>query len=164
MKRLPIVLSVAVLTLPLLAVAPASAATGSTAACSFSLTLTLAPGISGTSSGTSTVTTHGETGTITCAGTVAGKGIDGMGTIGEEGTVDGTCALGSGSTTFSMTIPTASGPVTMRTPATFIYGPGLGYGGGDAFHGSFQFLPTAGDCITTPVTQIVVLGQHILTT
>jgi hypothetical protein len=109
------------------------------------------------------LTSNGETGTIRCRGFVEGKRVTGPGTFGEVGTFDGTCAGGTGSATFSFTLPTTAGPVKLRIPVTFTV---MGFGSttSDVFPGKFLFDPLAGNCLTAPITRIRVFRAGTLKT
>jgi hypothetical protein len=98
-----------------------------------------------------------------CHGTVAGKAVTGPGTIVESGPYEGDCLHGTGSGVQRISIPTAGGIVRLEIPINFSYtGPtGAGYGPGMA--ATFQFTPTSGDCINTPITGYRQLTQEFLT-
>jgi hypothetical protein len=127
--------------------------------------LTLSPGFSMTPS-TGTFTSNGETGTITCDGPVNGKPVTGTGTRGEVGRygLDGpnSCSKpdGTGDETFSLTVPTASGPQHVSDFATLTYGAFQGGGvlGGtlksNRMYGTFNVTPMVGDCVTAPITKM----------
>jgi hypothetical protein len=156
-------LSLAALVATVLAPATPAEAGGSSASCHGSWPISMAPGIS-TTARQSTFTSHGETGTITCTGTVNGHGVSGPGTLGVEGALDGTCLTGNGSLTITMTIPTSGGPATFSLPATMTYYGGVGMKFSDAFVGplTFAVVPTAGNCITEPLTEILQVGEFVL--
>jgi hypothetical protein len=135
----------------------------SRAVCVAHWTDSVTPGISMTPS-VGTFTSNGQTGTITCVGSVAGHAVTGPGTFGEQGTASGTCASGSGTAIFSMTIPTDGGPVTLTMPAAFTFAAGIGFRPTGSFPGGFVFAPTRGDCVLTPVTQIAVVLHGTLLT
>jgi hypothetical protein len=150
---------------------PASAAgsgmpsgpSGSQAVCVAQWLDSVSPGISMTPSA-GTFTSNGQTGTITCVGSVNGHAVTGPGTFGEQGVVNGTCAAGSGSATFSMTIPTDGGLVGLTIPAVFTVAGGVGLRPTGTFPGGFVSVPTRGDCLLTPVTQIAVVLHGTLST
>lgn len=131
-----------------------SAGAESTATCVHRWTDSLSPGLT-TTPGKAAFTSHGETGTIDCYGEVRGQRVTGTGTFGEEGVFEGTCAFGSSSAVFSFTIPTAGGPAKFEMPVTFTYA-GFGSTSSDVFPGAFAIIPTAGDCLTTPITKVAV--------
>jgi hypothetical protein len=141
---------------------PAAAAIAkSTARCWHRWTDTLSPGVT-TQRQTVAFTSGGETGTIDCRGSVEGRRITGPGTFGEQGTYDGSCTSGSGSATFSMTLPTASGPLKLRMPVVFTFA-GFGVTTTKTFPGVFFFAPLAGNCLT-PVTKIAIFRAGTLKT
>jgi hypothetical protein len=140
-----------------------AAPTGSQAICVAQWTDALTPGISLTPS-TVSFTSNGPTGTITCVGSVRGHAVTGPGTFGEQGTIRGTCTSGSGEALFVMTIPTDGGPATVILPAVFTTVGTVGLRPTGTFPGGFVAVPTQGDCVTTPVTQIAVVLHGTLTT
>lgn len=142
---------------------PAAAAAESRAVCVANWRDTVSPGIS-LSPAVGAFTSHGETGAITCVGSVNGHRVTGPGTFGEQGVARGSCALGSGSALFSMTIPTTAGPARLQIPAVFTYVGGVGLRPTGIFPGGFVFAPVRGDCITSPVTEIAVVLHGTLTT
>lgn len=141
--------------------------------CTFSFEVTLSPGLS--SSGTSgTHSSSGEVGVLDCHGPVNGYEPTGTGTLGDEGrygTADpDTCASGGeGDGVDTITVPTADGPQRILSDFTFTYGDLSTKGGvvhgeftGTRFSGSFEFTPTQGDCVTSPVTKAAVTGEGVL--
>jgi hypothetical protein len=148
------------LVLPSLRVHPAAAAGGS-AMCSHQWNDSIDPGVT-TTRKHAVVSSHGETGTIQCSGTVRGQQVTGPGTFGEEGVVDGDCSSGTGQVLFSFTLPTAGGPMRLRFPVSFSFGPGAGQTSSDVFPGAFLVRPVTGDCVTTPITEIAVSRVGLL--
>jgi hypothetical protein len=146
------------------AMLPAAArADRSQAACIASWRDTVSPGVSLTPAFV-TFTSDGERGSISCAGTVDGHLVTGIGTFGEAGQAQGTCLSGSGSTTFSMTIPTTAGPVHLQMPGVFTLLGGVGFRPTGDFPGGFVFVPLDGTCALLPVTELqVVLHGTLLT-
>ncbi|MGH2688537.1 MAG: hypothetical protein ACRDKW_06995, partial [Actinomycetota bacterium] len=65
------------------------------ASCIGSWPVSLTPGLTATPQ-QSDFTSHGESGNITCSGTVKGHAVTGPGTFGLEGVLQGTCLMGSG--------------------------------------------------------------------
>jgi hypothetical protein len=142
--------------------------------CSFVKEVVLSPGFS--MAPTSGVfTTNGEQGTIECDGPVDGKPPVGVGSIGTEGRygTEGpdTCTSGTeGEGVDSVTIPTADGPVKLLGEYTFTGGdpPKKGHGlisgrfEGKRFSGTFEATPLKGDCVTSPITVLRVVGEGIL--
>ncbi|MGH2690055.1 MAG: hypothetical protein ACRDKW_14800 [Actinomycetota bacterium] len=143
--------------------APVTAAVPSRAVCVATWTDSVSPGASLTP-GTSTFSSGGQTGSISCAGSVMGHDVTGPGTIGEEGRAQGTCTAGTGSATFHMTIPTTGGPVDLSFPVEFTIAGAVGSRPGGPMPGGFVFAPLEGDCVTTPVTRIAVVMYGVLST
>ena len=129
----------------------------SVAICTATWRISFAPGVSLTPQ-TSTFTTHGETGTIDCVGNINGYPATGQGTTGTEGVYHATCLGGTGSENVSVTVPTSAGPQKLSFPTTLTVGPGIGTKASDSLVGPgvFAYLPTQGDCVTGPVTEIFV--------
>ncbi|MGH9035223.1 MAG: hypothetical protein ACRD0O_05610 [Acidimicrobiia bacterium] len=132
--------------------------------------IVLSPGLSSVPS-SGTLTTNGETGTITCEGPIKGYQAVGLGRRGEVGRygTDGpdTCASGGeAEVSFSFTIPTAGGDQHVVGTLTVDYGPlegGNFYGGtltGPQMYGKFEVVPLEGNCVTTPVTRVHVRGDE----
>lgn len=124
----------------------------------------LSPGLSGIPS-SGTLTTNGETGTITCDGPINGYQAVGLGRRGEVGHygTEGpdTCASGGeAEVSFSFTIPTTGGDQQVVGTFTVDYGPlkgGIPYGGtltGPKMYGKFEAIPLEGNCLTTPLTRV----------
>jgi hypothetical protein len=131
-------------------------AAGSTAFCFHSWSDSVTPGI-GTTPARSQFTSNGEIWTLTCGGFVRGSRVTGPGTFGEDGTIEGTCASGSGEVNFSFTIPTESGDQKFQISFPFYYGPGGGTANTQVFPGVFMFYPKAGDCVSAPVTEVSIM-------
>jgi hypothetical protein len=127
--------------------------------------LTFSPGLS-MSPSSGTFTSHGETGTNVCDGTINGHQVTGVGTRGEDGHygVDGpnTCAdpNGEGDFTFSFTQPTTGGPQHVSGTVKLKYGVLQGDGPlggtfvGERMYGKFQVTVLEGDCVTAPITRV----------
>jgi hypothetical protein len=119
----------------------------------------LSPGFSLTAS-TGTYGTVGETGTITCIGSMDGHRVTGPGTFGFEGIYAGDCFGNNGSGTYSFTVPTEvgskhfTGSYTERR--TGFNGPVEASQPGGRFQGLFLVLPQKGDCIVSPVTEVMI--------
>jgi hypothetical protein len=108
-------------------------------------------------------------GSITCRGLVNGRTPSGPGTFRMDGVFGvgpgggDTCLFGAGYGTYSITIPTAGGPVTVAEPFTF-YGGAAGPMTAPSLSGSFEIVPAAGaDCLGTPVTGGAFFAQGALT-
>ncbi|HEV3365664.1 MAG TPA: hypothetical protein VG795_16290, partial [Acidimicrobiia bacterium] len=143
---------------PVLA-APAYGAQDTSASCTFIFPNRLSPGFTLTSS-TGTYGSGGETGTITCLGSLDGHRVTGPGTFGFEGVYTGDCFGNVGSGTYFFTIPTDvgskhfTGSYTERR--TGFNGPIQASQPGGRFQGVFLALPQKGDCLTSPVTEVVI--------
>jgi hypothetical protein len=138
-------------------------ATGSRAVCVAEFRNTLSPGVSLVPA-TVAYTSGGKTGSIKCVGSVNGHAVTGPGTIGDKGIAQGTCASGSISGVLSMTIPTVAGPVNLEIPAVGTFAAGVGLRPTGQFPGGFVFVPTRGNCVLTPATEIAVVVHGILST
>jgi hypothetical protein len=164
MRPISILLSAAVaLGSSLLVVGPAAKAAEG-APCTAEVDLSLAPGLSNSPS-SGTWTTNGETGTISCTGTLNGNKITGPGTIGGEGrygTRDPDTCGGGGEAEgpHFISIPTSSGTEHIRNDHVATYGPleGDGVVGGEfhgpRFSGTFEARPVDGDCVSAPITKV----------
>jgi hypothetical protein len=116
---------------------------------------------------------EGETGTITCDGPVNGKRPTGPGVLearGRYGTQDGdTCQSGGeGDGLWSLTFPTADGPVYFVDPFTLRYG-AFSTGApfrvefrGDRMNGSGEVQSFEGDCAANAVTKYHAKGEATL--
>lgn len=164
MRRLCVV--TAVLALAGVIARPALAQTplpdGETAArCTLSLTQYFDPGV-GTTPGSGGQSSQGEVGSIICSGRIDGANITGPGTIGNEGRLhDSNCVLDHSTGRYSATLPTDRGLLRIegtyeifRTALMFEIrtsrpGPrGSGWG---------VVVPTKGDCVVNPITEVQVL-------
>lgn len=121
---------------------------------------TISPGIT-MSPGRGKYSSNGETGTLTCDGTVDGVAVTGPGTWGVSGTYDATdCINGQGPIRFTWTIPTAGGVKQGVTSGEFDFGirhgraPLNGRMQTDRASGSWTMLPLKGDCVVEPVTVV----------
>ncbi|MGH2721522.1 MAG: hypothetical protein ACRDJO_07960 [Actinomycetota bacterium] len=143
---------------------PAHAGGATNAVCSFSFPAHFSPGISMTA-GSGTFGSGGETGTISCVGTIGGHAVTGPGTFGFEGTFTGSSCLShrtSGTSFF--TVPTDAGPIHVSAGPFKSSGIGLS-GNVEATHeepvplrfkGSYLMVPQQGTCATAPMTDAVV--------
>ena len=131
--------------------------------CTGEVDLTVDPGLS-TSPTSGTWTTHGETGTFTCRGTVNGYDVTGPGTFGGYGHYGSkhpdTCSGGEADGLHLISIPTSAGVQHVTNNHTATYGPLEGggiFGGeftGPRFSGTFQARPVEGDCLSAPLTKV----------
>jgi hypothetical protein len=153
-----------------LALAPATsaqAAGGTSAACVKHYTPTFSPGLRLTPS-SGIQTTHGETGTIDCVGTIAGHEVTGRGSAGYEMPYTAaTCAAESSSGTVSITIPTTAGREhfvgalsVRRTALAFTVDarfPGM------RLSAVGVAIPLQGTCVLTPLTEVSLVITGSLT-
>jgi hypothetical protein len=157
----------------LLALVPAPAPAAADAVlCRFEARFQLMPGLS-VLPGRGEFTSGGETGTITCHGSLPAGAVTGPGTFGADGrygtgSLGDTCLTGGeGDGVQSFTIPTAGGSGHGTNPITFRYGATTGrvLGGtfrGPAFAGTFDIASFEGDCVTQPMTAVVLRGEGSL--
>jgi hypothetical protein len=152
----------------LLAAAPAHAADGTSAICTNRVpsTITITPGFSMTPS-SGTITTNGQTGSITCVGKIGGHRVTGPGSIGiDETYTNATCTSHVGSGTVSVTIPTTagiqhlSGALTERRTALVLTAD-VRFPGG-RFSGIGIVIPTLGNCLLTPLRQALLSVTGLL--
>lgn len=162
MKRVGLGLA-ALVALVLMPTSPALGATESTAWCYGTWHVNFSPGVD-TTPRTSTFTTRAAT--VNCVGTVRGHDVLGIAALQQDGVLHGTLLTGTGSGTKTLVIPTRGGPQTVSIPFTMSYTAGIGLQNSDSLVGplTFVFYPTQGDGVTTPVTQIGVVGEGVLRT
>jgi hypothetical protein len=175
MRRSPIALAVATVSLFALAPSPSGAAdtpgpnpgprSPDDVHCLAEIDLTFSPGISMTPS-SGTFTTGGETGTNRCDGPINGYMPTGPATRGEDGRygVEGpsscTNPSGVGEWTIVFTMPTTGGRQHVEFPVRGPYGPLKGggvFGGtftGEGMYGHYAVSVLEGDCVTTPITKV----------
>ncbi len=157
----------------LLALAPVPvAAAPDRVHCSFEARFRLTPGLSVIPGG-GEFTSGGQTGAISCQGTLSMGPATGPGPFGAQGrygtgTIGDTCQTGGeGVAVQSFTVPTAGGPVPVTNPITFRYGIATGQvmGGtfhGDSYSGTFEIASFEGDCVVNPMTVVVLRGEGLL--
>jgi hypothetical protein len=139
----------------LVGAASAQAAGATSAACVTSIPLTITPGF-GPIASSGTLTSHGETGSVTCIGTIGGDRVTGPGTAGlDESYTGGSCLGHLGVGTVSVTIPTTAGSVHMAG-AAISRRTGLAVTAEAAFpegrfSGAGVALPTQGTCVLSPL-------------
>jgi hypothetical protein len=148
----------------LVATASAQAAGATSAACTVRFGLTITPGFSRTT-GSGTLTSDGETGSISCIGKIGGHRVTGPGSVGlEETYTRGNCLSHVGTGTASVTIPTTAGMAHMVGAATSrrtAVGLRAEVEFPDArFGGIGVAIPKHGSCLVTPLrsAQITVIG------
>jgi hypothetical protein len=152
----------AVVLLVLMAGSSAVSAAQSSAMCVGTWHVSFAPGLGTTSHGADFSTRPTM---IQCFGAVKGSPVSGSGTLAQKGHLEGTVLGGTGSGTTTLTIPTPAGTRTVTFDDTLTYGPGIGFKTSSSLLGTFTFgfFPVSGDGVTTPVTEIAVVGQFSLT-
>jgi len=168
-KRSFLLIGAAVLALGVTPAGPARGASGTP--CTFEYDAVISPGISSSPS-SGTLTSNGETGTITCSGPVNGKQPTGPGSFGVDGrygTKGGVTCQSGGDVegVLAFTIPTSGGAehVTNHFTATFT---GLQDGlfpaqyTGDRMSGTAEATPRDGDCASKPITKYHAKGRGML--
>lgn len=165
---LPLVLGASLLLVGAVPTSPAGVGQASRAVCTWTATYTVMPGIT-LSTANHHIDTHGPTGRIRCEGAIRGHEATSIGTVNDAGPLRGNALQGSGTSTQKVMIPTSGGTVTLVFKGTYTYGPGSGTkeyrtAAGDTFSGVFEFRPTEGDGVTTPVTEIIVKAQMVMNT
>jgi len=142
------------------ATASAQAAATTSAQCTGQLKLSITPGF-GLAPGSGTLTSHGESGIITCIGTIAGHRVTGPGTVGlDESYARGDCLSHVGTGTATLTVPTTAGPVLMAGAATSRR-TGLALHAevefpGARFDGAGLAIPLQGSCLISPMRQALI--------
>jgi hypothetical protein len=136
---------------------------GSTSAvCSFVFPAYFSPGF-GLSTTTIRYGSHGETGSISCAGQIAGHAIRGTGSFGFEGTYTGNCVSNVGSGSVFYTISTDAGPMHYIGKYTEsrlgVIGPINEEQPEGSFSGYHVVVPTRGDCVNAPITEALVYAS-----
>jgi hypothetical protein len=99
---------------------------------------------------------------VTCQGFVDGSRITGPGEIRERGPLTGTCLGGTGVGVQILAIPTERGTLRFENPIWLEWVGPLGTLASPHLTGSFQFLATSGDCVTTPLSGYARDGQGVL--
>lgn len=139
--------------------------------CTVENPVTLSPGLS--LQGSTGTFDNSATGTVECDGPVNGVQPTGPGTFHDKGTYgtqdpDDCVRGGEGQGAYTMVLPTADGEQTVVLPFTVEFGAPSTNGGlvgvhtrGDGFAGEFGGTPTAGDCVSAPVTEVLVLGKIV---
>lgn len=92
--------------------APVKATASVAALCAATIPLNISPGLRLLQPTAGTNQSFGETGTLSCLGTLDGFPIAGTGTIGFSGNYSGTCTYASGSGTWSFSVPVNDHGVT----------------------------------------------------
>jgi hypothetical protein len=120
----------------------------------------LTPGMTMTP-GTVTASSRGFTGTIVCHGEVNGASVTGPGRFSADGVIRGTCAQGKGTGSFVARVPTTRGEIVVPGHYSFEYVGVVGRLSGP-FSATVEFVPTSGDCLTTPVTSVAIVVEGVL--
>jgi membrane protein implicated in regulation of membrane protease activity len=145
----------------------AQAAATTFATCTSQFTVTITPGFSLTPSA-GTITSHGETGTVVCTGTIDGQRVTGPGTIGiDETYARGDCLSHVGVGTATITVPTTAGPKHLAGAATSRR-TGVALSAevefpGAQFSGIGLAAPLQGRCLLTPMRQALLTVTGTLT-
>lgn len=104
-----------------------------------------------------------EGGTVTCVGQLNGRDVTGVeGQLRDWGVLVGSCLEGDVTGMLSLTIPTAGEPTTLTFAYEGAYVPGVGSTSSDHHTDVFQFRPTEGDCLTTPVSEVAIVDELVV--
>lgn len=148
---------------------PALAAGGTT--CTVENPVGLNPGL--TLQGSTGTFESNPLGTVACDGPVNGVVPTGPGSFLDKGTYgtedpDDCLAGGEGKGSYTLTLPTDTGKKIVVLPFTVRYGAPSSNGGlvgihtrGDGWVGEFGGVPTAGDCVVSPVTKVLATGTIV---
>ncbi|MDQ1504147.1 MAG: hypothetical protein QOD57_1874 [Actinomycetota bacterium] len=102
----------------------------------------------------------GETGVISCRGTLRGHTVTGPGTYGVSGAFGpgpaggADCTDGAGAGDFSATIPTDAGPQHVDGILSFYWAGPSGVVFDGRFPAAFRLSPGAGDCVSEPAREL----------
>lgn len=171
MKRIGVVLcSVCLAASGLVSTSAVRADSGTT--CTVENPVDLTPGLSLLEGSTGTFDNQSRA-TVSCDGPVHGITPTGPGKMldkGAYGTKDPDDCVhgGEGTGAYTMTLPTAKGTKTVVLPFALEFAAPSTNGGlvgvhtrGDGFTGEFGAIPSAGDCVSAPVTQVMVTGKIV---
>lgn len=132
------------------------------AVCNAQVVVAIKPGVS-TNAGSFDYASNGPSGTVTCQGEVNGSRITGPGTVEDKGKGTGSCAGGKVEGVNIVTVPTEKGTQTFTIPIHADFNGPLGIRNpSPQYPGGFLFAPTEGDCITAPITEVIVQIPGIL--
>ncbi|MDX6690944.1 MAG: hypothetical protein QOG15_2401 [Solirubrobacteraceae bacterium] len=157
----------AAVTIALLGAAPAPAAGTTSAVCTNLFSVTINPGFSMTPT-SGTLTTGGETGSITCVGEIDGHRITGPGTMGiSENYTNVTCPSSVIKGTINVSIPTTAGLQRMAGELTvqrtlLAVQPQAEFPNAH-FSGIGVIIPTQGNCFVTPLRKSLLSVTGTLT-
>jgi hypothetical protein len=113
-------------------------------------------------------TSGGETGVITCHGSLRGHRVTGSGSYGESGAfgpgpVGGAdCSDGGGAGDFSATIPTDAGPERVGGIVSFYWAGPAGVVFAGPFPSAFRLSPGGGDCVSQPARELHFMAGGVL--
>lgn len=134
------------------------------ALCTFTFSVYMSPGFSLTRQQVD-FESRGETGSVHCTGKLGGHAVTGPGSAGLEGSHIGDCVSDSGSGRYFMTVPTESGPKhfegTFNESRMGLNGLVEGSEPGARFRGTYVVVPTRGDCVSTPITETLLVVTTI---
>ena len=143
------------------ATAAAEAAPATSATCTGLLTINFTPGVT-TIPGSGSATSDGQTGTMTCLGTLDGHRITGLGSFGaqETYTAGGACLTDRSSGQVAAILPTTGGPVTIVGTLSahrlaLIESIEIDFPQSH-FSGTAIDVPTDGTCLLSPLRQVLV--------
>lgn len=150
----------AVTAVALLGAASAEARASSSAVCVSRIALTINPGFSPTT-GSGTLTSGGERGSITCIGKIAGHRVTGPGSVAlDESYTRASCLSHVGTGTVRVTLPTTAGVMRMVGSATsrrtaLVLRAEVRFPAG-RFSGIGAAIPTQGNCLLTPLRRALI--------
>ena len=126
----------------------------------FSPGFTFTPARIGFSSG-------GQRGAINCPAAVTGPTVTGPGTIGAEGTLRGlgggaTCMQEAGAGVVSIAIPTSEGIFKLKERVDIRRAGETGVARSRSFFWTYAVRVLEGDCVTRPVTEVLLVGPALL--
>lgn len=105
----------------------------------------------------------GEDGSITCVGEINSREVTGIeGQVRDSGVLEGSCAAGNIRGTLSITIPTSGEATSLTMVYEGSYVPGVGTTTSPQGFETFEYRVTEGDCVTTPITEIELVGQVVV--
>ena len=158
-RRIAAALAAATATM-MLAATPAHATGATDAVCTERFNVTITPGF-GLTPSSGTVSTGGETGSVSCVGKLDGHRITGNGSIGFDEQYTGNCTSDASTGTLRATIPTTAGRQQLvgtftqrRTALVFTVDVRFP---SSRYHGIGVVIPTQGTCLLTPLRQAALL-------
>lgn len=143
----------------LLAATPARASGSTSAVCTYRLTVAITPGMTMIPS-SGTISSHGQTGSITCLGTIGGARVTGPGSIGADETYTAaTCVSHASSGTARISVPTTAGAkhlfgtLTVQRTA-LVFREDIRFANA-RFSGIGVAILTKGTCFVTPLREVL---------